>query len=224
MAALAIAGLVVFGLRPNSPDDEVEAQRGAVDGTAVAELVPNEAAPDSAFGLATTRAKRPPSDRRRSLDAARARALREALIRAAKSRADAGPAGGAVAPAERAPPSEPPPSTLSREYIQSAVQALQPLIRECYELALDQDPKLRGKLVTHFSIIGDPELGGVVESSELIADRSTVRHPVLEECVKETMYAIELPAPEHGGRVEVHYPFVFDHADEDDRTATSAAR
>ncbi len=100
------------------------------------------------------------------------------------------------------------PGRLDPAYIREAVRELQPLIAECYELALEEDDTLAGRLVLEFDIEGEPEVGGVVEDSA-IGDESTLTHPTLDECVRETIYTLELPAPEGGGMVHVRYPFTF---------------
>ena len=83
-----------------------------------------------------------------------------------------------------------------------------PLIKECYQLALDQNPDIGGELVVEFSIIGDPELGGLVETSEIVAG-DLVDDQTLAECMRETIYALQFKAPEDGGRLVVRYPFRF---------------
>jgi hypothetical protein len=86
------------------------------------------------------------------------------------------------------------------------VRELQPMLRDCYQLALHEDPTLEGKLVVEFVIGGEPGVGGIVEQSRIL-DESTVRHPVLDECVGETLYMAEFEAPPAGGQVTVRYPF-----------------
>ncbi|WP_157070151.1 AgmX/PglI C-terminal domain-containing protein [Sandaracinus amylolyticus] len=108
---------------------------------------------------------------------------------------------------------------LDPEYVRSAVREVLPLLGECYELARDaaqregeDDPE--GRLVTRFVIGGEPGVGGVIEEAEVM-EASTLRDAVLEECFVETLRTIELPAPEAGGRVEVHYPFALSPEDDD---------
>jgi hypothetical protein len=100
-------------------------------------------------------------------------------------------------------------ATLDRRYIRSAVSEIAPLLGECFDLARSDQPQLRkARVVVHFSIIGDEQLGGVIETSQ-IGDDSEGMTPVLAECVRETMYGLKLPAPEGQGRVEVTYPFLM---------------
>lgn len=94
---------------------------------------------------------------------------------------------------------------LDATYIRSAMEEMLPLLGECYELALEEDPELQGRLVLNFTIGGEPEVGGIVEEV-LINEESDLRHPLLDECVSETIYTAELQAPEEGGQVYVTYP------------------
>ena len=105
--------------------------------------------------------------------------------------------------------------TLDPSYIRDAMQEMKPLLAECYELAREEAPELQGRLVLNYTIGGEPEVGGVVEVV-YINEESELRHPLLDECVRETIYTTELPAPEEGGRVEVTYPVHFAPADPDE--------
>ena len=60
-------------------------------------------------------------------------------------------------------------------------------------------------------------MGGIVEESRILDD-STLRHPVLDECVQETMYMAEFEDPPAGGRVTVRYPFLMSPSAGDART------
>jgi hypothetical protein len=98
--------------------------------------------------------------------------------------------------------------TLDKEYIRSVVRDALPLLRECYELALASNPTLAGRLQVEFTIAGEPDVGGLVESAET-SKEGIGANEEMSECVRETMMSLEFPAPEGGGRVEVRYPFVF---------------
>ncbi len=98
------------------------------------------------------------------------------------------------------------------------MRAIIPLIRECYELALHEQQDLEGRLVVEFDIEGEADAGGVVERAS-IHDNSTLRHAILDECVAQTLYTLELPAPSSGGVVHVRYPFAFSNdPDSEDET------
>lgn len=143
---------------------------------------------------------------------------------AAEAEPEAAPEGAASArPAAPPAPATPPEpfGSLDAQYIQDAIRELVPLFAECYELAREDDDSLAGRLVMEMTIGGEEEVGGVIERAA-IADDSELHHPVLDECVRETAYTVELPAPDGGGQVEVRYPLTFspDDPDEDEATGT----
>jgi hypothetical protein len=98
---------------------------------------------------------------------------------------------------------------LDKEYIRASIRELVPLVRECYENALRDQPDLGGTLTVAFTIAGEPEIGGVVTESGIVGTDAGTLHAGLEECVRETMYGLKLQAPRGGGIVKVRYPFVF---------------
>ncbi|MBO6940250.1 MAG: hypothetical protein JJ863_35080 [Deltaproteobacteria bacterium] len=178
---------------------------------------PGMDAPDSAD---TAEAERPTDEEARRQVA---EALREAIRRARDERlaaeAERSPEGTppspSSAPATAAAASAVPPEeragSMDSEYIRDAVQSLRPLLAECYELARDaaerdERPPPEGRLVTRFVFTGEPDVGGVVEESSIL-EESTLRDSVLEECFSETLFTLELPAPDEGGTITVHYPF-----------------
>lgn len=100
-------------------------------------------------------------------------------------------------------------ATMDKEYIQSVIRDSIPLIRECYELAQETTPSLEGKLTIEFTIAGERDVGGLVEEARVISDNEISRHPVMTECMQETILSLEFEPPEGGGQVKVHYPFAF---------------
>ena len=111
---------------------------------------------------------------------------------------------------------------LEADYIRDAIGEAVPLLGECYELAREEDDTLEGRLVLQFTIGGEPDVGGVVEEVA-IDEESELHHPILDECVRETIYTIELPAPEEGGRVNVTYPVNFTQEAPEEAAGEAAA-
>jgi hypothetical protein len=98
---------------------------------------------------------------------------------------------------------------LPKEYLRQRVRDdLIPLAKECYDMALDDDEELAGRLVFQFRIVGEPELGGIVEDAQPTPD-SDITHPDMVECMREAMMSMSFDPPENGGAVEVTYPFEF---------------
>lgn len=104
---------------------------------------------------------------------------------------------------------------LDREYIRERIKEdLLPVAIDCYESALADDPKLGGKLVMKFAILGEPEVGGVVDEATIDDEQSTLANEFMRECMRESLMAVSFDAPPDGGRVEVTYPFVFEPGEE----------
>ena len=173
------------------------------DKTPPARASPTMSSPSSSSSPSTSKAAGTPLEHPRSLRRIdpESRKLLLEHIAAARARRSSAPSA--------TPGAAPPPQELSKDYIRTQVRELVPLITECYTKALEEDPKLGGKLVVKFAIGGEPDVGGLVESSEVDPAESTITHAGMIECVRETMYGAEFVAPQEGGRVEVHYPFEF---------------
>ncbi|MGE3547868.1 MAG: hypothetical protein AB7L28_28340, partial [Kofleriaceae bacterium] len=111
---------------------------------------------------------------------------------------------------------------LDRNYIRSAVRDIVPLLAECYSAALVRKPSLAGTVMVSFEIAGEPDIGGVITDSfvqpagqRTVDDdgkqlpATTLDDAEVHECIRETMYAIEIDPPTHGGSVRVNYPLAF---------------
>ena len=101
------------------------------------------------------------------------------------------------------------PGTLDKDYIGERMADILPLVKECFEEALRDHPTLAGKLVVEFTISGEAGVGGLIEDSKVV-EGTTIEDASLRECIQETMYALEMHAPEQGGRVVVRYPFTLE--------------
>lgn len=78
-------------------------------------------------------------------------------------------------------------------------QDLLPLVDECEQLARVKHPELAGLLNLNVEILGDEDIGGVIDALEPAANNE-VADPELLECVRESLLATTLPAPDQGGR------------------------
>jgi hypothetical protein len=95
------------------------------------------------------------------------------------------------------------------KYIQARVREdLFPLALDCYNDALKRNPKLAGKLVVYFRIIGDRKVGGVVDEAKLV-DGTSIDDGEMQTCVRESMMSVSFDAPPHDGEVTVVYPIEF---------------
>lgn len=212
-----------FFFRTKDPSQDTAIARGGAEitdaGFALDALMPLMGTePASA---ARRRGQSEVAELRSAIEAARSERVREAAVELAGGTAVGMDTTGAAGTTVHVPPEEDAERVgrLDPQYIRDAIRELQPLLRECYELALGEARREgqvapEGRLVTRFVIGGEPDVGGVIEESEVM-DESDLRHPLLEECFTETLFTVELPAPEEGGRVTVHYPFVLRSAEEE---------
>lgn len=99
---------------------------------------------------------------------------------------------------------------LPQRYIGQKIVELSPLLKECYVAELEDRGHVSGKVVVEISLIGEEEYGGLVEEVNVLESQlSRERSESFLECLRETLYAIQLDAPEWGGRQTVKYPFYF---------------
>ena len=84
-----------------------------------------------------------------------------------------------------------------------------PLIDECYIAAVERRPWLRGGLDMNFQIVGDPEVGGLVDGFEVDAG-SEIDDPDMIKCVRETIFSTVFPAPEEAGEAGVRLTMRFE--------------
>lgn len=125
----------------------------------------------------------------------------------------------AARPSEPAPaadePATPPPA-LDKEYIRDRIREdLVPVAVECYESVLAEQPDAGGKIVMRFAILGDPDVGGVVDEAAVDPLESDFDNAFLRECMTQSLMAVHFDAPPEGGRMEVTYPFVFEPGEDE---------
>jgi hypothetical protein len=123
---------------------------------------------------------------------------------------------GAPGPADDSAPH----GSYDPEYIRENVHdQIFPLLRSCYEAALARNPKLSGKLVFSFRLVGDPAVGGVIEEAEF-GEGSDIEDAEMETCTRESLLSLTLDKPPSGGGyVTVKYPVEFAPGDDEDDAA-----
>ncbi len=131
----------------------------------------------------------------------------------------------------KAPPTEPEPSAtghapyapmpeldggqIDPAYIQSVVHDdYFPLAKSCYAELMSRQPDAGGRLSFDFTIVGNPQIGGIVERAE-VADGSTIDDPAMVTCMRESMLSMTFSPPPHGGVVTITYPVDFSPVDDD---------
>lgn len=108
------------------------------------------------------------------------------------------------------------------EIRKQATETLIPLVRDCYQEVLNHNPTLAGKIILRFTISGEPELGGLVETASVDEEQSTLKDSSMIECTRESSYALRFPPPRNGGSVSVELPIIF--RPEDDKQDTAQNR
>ena len=108
---------------------------------------------------------------------------------------------GAMPPEEAAPaPGNLTDRTGNHGYLMKVMnEDLVPLADECYALARETQPELAGMLVIDVEIIGDEDIGGVIESATP-GQANELADPGLVECVRESLLSTTLPPPPQGGK------------------------
>ena len=91
---------------------------------------------------------------------------------------------------------------LSAEQINRVVRANQAAVRYCYEVEVQRQPNLRGRVEIRWRI----NLQGAVTSSGVAS--STLRNARVEGCIVRQVRRWRFPRPD-GGEVNVTYPFIF---------------
>jgi Sigma-70, region 4 len=150
---------------------------------------------------------RPPSADR----AAKRTAMLAAIARAREARHH----GTAAHPPAR-PGSPPTPSTDSTattldiidnsgdtsDWAKRAVGTLNKLLGQCYDLGRAEESNLAGTVVIRFTLVGEPNVGGLLERVELVDKETTISQRTLRDCLTEQLYALELDPPPDGVTVE----------------------
>lgn len=92
---------------------------------------------------------------------------------------------------------------LPREVIQKVINDNKAQIRYCYEIELQRDQTLEGKVAVKWIIAAT----GSVE--KVVVTETTVKSARVGQCLAEKIKGWRFPQPAGGGIVEVNYPFVF---------------
>ena len=94
-------------------------------------------------------------------------------------------------------------------YIKSVVrEQFAPMAGDCYGEMLARTKK-SGRLVLSVTVVGDPSVGGVVESVKP-AEGTTLDDGAFMMCVVESMMSVEFAAPPPGNdKIDFTYPFEF---------------
>ncbi|MCK5687774.1 AgmX/PglI C-terminal domain-containing protein [Myxococcota bacterium] len=93
--------------------------------------------------------------------------------------------------------------SLPKDVIQKVINKNKNQIRYCYEVQLQRNQNLEGKISVKWIISAT----GSVSKTSL--NSSTMKNRAVERCILAKIKTWKFPAPAGGGIVEVNYPFVF---------------
>ena len=79
---------------------------------------------------------------------------------------------------------------------------LDSLLGQCYDLGRAEDPSLAGTVAVRFTLVGEPQVGGLLERVELLDDGTSIAQQTIRDCITQQLYALELDPPPAGVTVE----------------------
>lgn len=221
LSTAAVAATVIAVVVVHEGSVDAHNERGRTEVRAGSRAVMSDAsaphlAPEEAPQLAQAPTPAPSKPRVSEEERRRHAATRKRIEQALAQRAAARP----PEPSAEEPPPEPSDpfnglrasldGNLDREYVREAIKRdLIPLAHDCYGSVLEVDPEFGGRLVLEFDIMGDEEVGGIVDDAKP-GEGTDMMHPEFLECMSESMMTVMFPPPEGGGVVHVTYPFLFE--------------
>jgi RNA polymerase sigma-70 factor (ECF subfamily) len=145
--------------------------------------------------------------------AAERAAMLAAITRAREAR-DQGTAGPPRPPAQRGAPlgtaGDPTGTTLdlkdttgdTSDWSKRALGTLNHLLGQCYDLGRAEDPELKGLVVVEFTLVGEPNVGGLIEHVGIVDAETTISQQTIRDCLLQQLYALELDPPADGVTVK----------------------
>jgi RNA polymerase sigma factor (sigma-70 family) len=83
-----------------------------------------------------------------------------------------------------------------------ALGTMNRLLGQCYDLGRAEDANLEGTLTVRLTLVGEPDLGGLLERVEILDGNTTITQQTIRDCVTQQLYALELDPPPDGVSVE----------------------
>lgn len=94
---------------------------------------------------------------------------------------------------------------MDKEAIRQIIKSHLSEIRSCYEMKLNRDQNISGKLVVKWQILESGYVGKV----NLVSERSSLEDRDVAKCTANVIKGLRFPKPPKGMIGEVQYPFVF---------------
>lgn len=83
-----------------------------------------------------------------------------------------------------------------------ALGTLNGLLGQCYDLGRAEDANLAGTVTVRFTLVGEPNVGGLLERVEIVDANTTITQQTIRDCLTQQIYALELDPPPDGVTVE----------------------
>lgn len=88
------------------------------------------------------------------------------------------------------------------EWEKRALGTLNSLFGQCFDLGRAEDPALGGTIAVQFTLVGEPNIGGLLERVEILDENTSITQKTFRDCVTQQLYALELDPPPDGVTVE----------------------
>jgi RNA polymerase sigma-70 factor, ECF subfamily len=88
------------------------------------------------------------------------------------------------------------------DWAKRALGTLNRLLGQCYDLGRAEDANLAGTIMIRFTLVGEPNVGGLLERVEIVDAETTISQRKLRDCLTQQFYALELDPPPDGVTVE----------------------
>jgi hypothetical protein len=93
--------------------------------------------------------------------------------------------------------------------IKEGLEAAISFLADCYTAKGDARPAVKTAAV-NMTLVGDPEIGMVIDADEMFDETGLPLEPALDECLRTTLESLALPPLDTGDAVRLKYSFRFD--------------
>lgn len=84
------------------------------------------------------------------------------------------------------------------DWSKRALGTLNSLLGQCEDLGRAEDPALAGSIEVQFTLVGEPNVGGVIERVEIVDQDTSITQQTIRDCITQQLYALELDPPPDG--------------------------
>ena len=88
------------------------------------------------------------------------------------------------------------------DWSKRALGTLNSLLGQCYDLGRAEDANLEGTVAVQFTIVGEPNVGGLIEQVGIVDAQTTISQQTIRDCLIQQLYALELDPPPDGVTVK----------------------